>query len=148
MSYADRNQAGLPLGYIFAETDEERITLAKELKPLAEKYKGKINFATIDAKSFGQHAGNLNLEVGKWPAFAIQDTVKNEKFPFEQGQDLTHDAIGAFVESFATGTLKPSIKSEPIPENQDGPVTVIVAHNYKEIVLENDKDVLVECKFA
>lgn len=84
------------------------------------------------------------MEVGKWPAFAIQDTVKNTKYPFEQGKDITAKTVGAFVAEFDSGTLKPSIKSEPIPENQDGPVTVIVAHNYDEIVLNNEKDVLVE----
>src|ERR1700761_4917632 len=138
------DQAGIPLAYIFAETEEERTTLAKELKPLAEKYKGKINFATIDAKAFGQHAGNLNLEVGKWPAFAIQDTVKNEKFPYEQGKEITEKTIGEFVAEFDSGEIKPSIKSEPIPESQDGPVTIVVAHSYKDIVLDDTKDVLIE----
>jgi protein disulfide-isomerase A1 len=115
-----------------------------ELKPVAEKYKGKINFATIDAKSFGQHASNLNLEVGKWPAFAIQDTVKNEKFPFDQTKDITVEAITEFVDNFSSGEMKPSIKSEPVPEKQDGPVTIVVAHNYKDIVLDDTKDVLIE----
>ena len=137
-------QAGLPLAYIFAETEEERKELSEELKPLAEKYRGKINFATIDAKSFGQHGGNLNLEVGKWPAFPIQDTVKNEKYPYDQTKKITAKEIGQFVDDFSTGTVKASIKSEPTPENQDGPVTIIVANNYKEIVLDDDKDVLVE----
>lgn len=136
-------QANIPLAYIFAETPEERTELAETLKPLAIKHKGKVNFATIDAKSFGAHAGNLNLEVGKWPAFAIQETVKNQKFPFD-GNKLTEKAIGKFVDEFVAGKLSPSIKSEPIPEKQDGPVTVIVAHTYQEIIIDNDKDVLVE----
>ena len=114
------------------------------MKPLAEKYKGKINFATIDAKAFGAHAGNLNLEVGKWPAFAIQETAKNQKFPYDQSVTITEKDIGKFVQDFVDGKIEPSIKSEPIPEKQEGPVTVIVAHNYKEIVLDNEKDVLVE----
>jgi protein disulfide-isomerase A1 len=118
--------------------------LAKEIKPLAEEHKGKINFATIDAKAFGQHASNLNLEVGKWPAFAIQDTVKNEKYPFEQGKEITEKSIASFVSEFVSGGLQPSIKSEPIPESQDGPVTVVVAHSYKDIVLDDSKDVLIE----
>jgi protein disulfide-isomerase A1 len=122
--------------------------LAKELKPLAEKYRSKINFATIDAKAFGQHASNLNLEVGKWPAFAIQDTVKNEKFPYEQGKEINAKTIGAFVDDFDAGKVDPSIKSEPIPESQDGPVTVVVAHNYKDIVLDDTKDVLIECRLS
>ncbi|CBX98028.1 hypothetical protein IAQ61_010132 [Plenodomus lingam] len=143
-TYSDYMSSGLPLAYIFAETPEEREQLANELKPLAEKHKGKVNFATIDAKSFGQHAGNLNLEVGKWPAFAIQRTDKNDKFPYSQDKEITAKEIGSFVEDVIAGKIEPSIKSEPIPESNDGPVKVVVAHNYKDIVFEEDKDVLVE----
>lgn len=137
-------QAGLPLAYIFAETPEERAELAETLKPVAQKHKGKVNLAVIDAKSFGAHAGNLNLEVDKWPAFAIQETVKNQKFPLDQSKKLTEKEVGDFVQNFVDGKIKPSIKSEPIPEKQDGPVKVIVAHNYEDVVMEADKDVLVE----
>ncbi|KAI9730087.1 MAG: protein disulfide-isomerase precursor [Cirrosporium novae-zelandiae] len=143
-TYSSYMSAGIPLAYIFAETPEERKEIADELKSVAEKHKGKINFATIDAKSFGAHAGNLNLEQGKWPAFAIQDTVKNEKFPYDQTQKLTKKSVGKFVQDFADGKIEPSIKSEPIPEKQEGPVTVVVAHSYKDIVLDDTKDVLLE----
>ncbi|KAF2427730.1 prolyl 4-hydroxylase, beta polypeptide [Tothia fuscella] len=143
-TYSGYMAAGLPLAYIFAETPEERETLAKELKPIAEKHKGKINFATIDAKSFGQHGGNLNLEVGKWPAFAIQETVKNQKFPYDQTKKINVKDIGSFVEEFVSGKMEPSIKSEAVPEKQDGPVTIVVAKNYDEVVLDDDKDVLIE----
>jgi protein disulfide-isomerase A1 len=143
-TYSTYMAAGLPLAYIFAETPEEREEFAKELKPLALKHKGEINFATIDAKSFGQHAGNLNLKVGTWPAFAIQRTEKNEKYPYDQDKKITVKDIGSFVDDFLAGKVEPSIKSEPIPESNDGPVATIVAHNYKDIVIDNDKDVLVE----
>ncbi|KAK4924509.1 protein disulfide-isomerase precursor [Elasticomyces elasticus] len=146
-TYAGYMAAGIPLAYIFAETQEERDSLAKTLRPVAEKVKGKLNFATIDAKAFGQHAGNLNLEVGTWPAFAIQDTQKNQKFPFtSQGSasDLTEKKIGKFVDDFVSGAVEPSVKSEPIPEKQEGPVTVVVAKNYQDVVIDNDKDVLLE----
>jgi protein disulfide-isomerase A1 len=143
-TYSGYMAAGIPLAYIFAETQEERDTLAKELKPLAQKHKGAINFATIDAKSFGQHAGNLNLEAGKFPAFAIQKTEKNQKFPYDQEKAITEKDIGQFVDDFLAGKVEPSIKSEPIPDSQEGPVTVIVAKNYDDVVINNDKDVLVE----
>lgn len=143
-TYSDYMASGLPLAYIFAETPEEREELAKELKPLALKHKGVINFATIDAEAFGQHANNLNLKPGIWPAFAIQRTEKNEKYPYDQDAKITEKDIGAFVDDFLSGKAEPSIKSEPIPETNDGPVTVIVAKNYKDIVIDNDKDVLVE----
>ena len=141
-TYQGYMAAGIPLAYIFSETAEERADLAKALKPIAEKYKGKINFATIDAKAFGAHAGNLNLPTDKWPAFAIQDTATDEKYPFD-GNKLTEKKVGAFVKEYADGKLKPSVKSEPVPEKNDGPVSIIVATNFKDIV-ETDKDVLVE----
>lgn len=137
-------QAQVPLAYIFAETAEEREKLAADLKPVAQKHKGKVNFATIDSKAFGQHADNLNLKVGEWPAFAIQETVKNEKYPFKQGDKITAKSIGKFVDDFVGGKLAPSVKSEPVPEKQDGPVTIIVADNYKDVVMDDLKDVLVE----
>jgi len=142
-TYSGYMQAGIPLAYIFVEDADSKATYVDGLKTLARKYKGKINFATIDAVAFGAHAQNLNLE-SKWPAFAIQETVKNQKFPLDQSKELTIDEIEAFVEKFASGKIEPSIKSEPIPENQDGPVSIIVAHNYEEIVLDDEKDVLVE----
>jgi len=142
-TYAGYMGAGIPLAYIFAETPEERTSLAETLKSVAETYKGKINFATIDAKAFGAHAGNLNLPTDKFPSFAIQETVKNEKYPFE-GHDLTAKKIGAFVKDFVGGKIKASIKSEPIPEKQDTAVHVVVANSYKDIVLDDAKDVLIE----
>ena len=143
-TYAGYMSAGIPLAYIFAETPEERTELGDKLRPIAENYKGKINFATIDAKSFGAHAGNLNLKTDKFPAFAIQDPEKNQKFPFDQDAEITHDAIAKFTEEFSAGKIEPSIKSEPIPETQDGPVSIVVAKNYKDIVLDDTKDVLIE----
>ncbi|KAI9758026.1 MAG: protein disulfide-isomerase precursor [Lichina confinis] len=143
-TYADYMAAGIPLAYIFAETPEEREKLSNELRPIAKKHKGVVNIATIDAKAFGAHAANLNLEADKFPAFAIQDTAKNTKFPFDQSEKITEKSIGKFIKDFVDGKIQPSIKSEPIPEKQEGPVVVVVAHNYDEVVLNNDKDVLLE----
>ncbi len=143
-TYAGYMAAKIPLAYIFAETPEERAELAELLKPIAEKHRGAVSFATIDAKAFGAHAGNLNLKTDVFPAFAIQETVKNQKFPWDQDKKITHDDIAKFVDDFVAGKISPSIKSEPIPETQDGPVTVIVAHNYEDVVMDNNKDVLVE----
>ncbi len=143
-TYSDYMSAGIPLAYIFAETEEERKELSDVLKPVAESQRGVINFATIDAKAFGAHAGNLNLKTDKFPAFAIQETVKNQKFPFDQDKEITLAAIKAFVDEFVAGKVEPSIKSEPIPESNDGPVAVVVAKNYNDIVLDDTKDVLLE----
>ena len=143
-TYQGYMDSGLPLAYIFAETPEERKEFADDLKSIAEAHKGTLNFATIDAKAFGAHGSNLNLEADKWPAFAIQDVKKNLKFPYSQDKKITAKDIKQFVADFVSGKLDPSIKSEPIPEKQEGPVQIVVAHNYKDVVIDNDKDVLLE----
>ena len=143
-TYSGYMSAGIPLAYIFAEKAEEREDLGNLLKPIAEKHRGVINFATIDASAFGAHAGNLNLKTDKFPAFAIQETTKNQKYPFSQDNEITLEAITSFVDDFVAGKIEPSIKSEPVPETQDGPVTVVVAKNYDDVVLDDSKDVLIE----
>lgn len=143
-TYAGYIKAGIPLAYIFAETPEEITKFAEEFRPVAETHRGKINFATLDAKAFGAHASNLNLDPAIFPAFAIQDPEKNTKFPWDQSKDFDVKEIGKFVQDVVDGKVEPSIKSEPIPETQEGPVTVVVAHTYQELVIDNDKDVLLE----
>jgi protein disulfide-isomerase A1 len=143
-TYSGYMAAGIPLAYIFAETPEEREQLAEELKPIAQKHKGAVNFATIDAKAFGAHASNLNLPTDKFPSFAIQDTVNNKKYPFDISKAIEHDAVEKWVQDVVDGKISPSIKSEPIPESNDGPVAVVVAHSFEELVIDNEKDVLLE----
>jgi len=143
-TYAGYMATGIPLAYIFAETEEERTSISIALREVAELHRGTVSFATIDAKAFGAHAGNLNLKADKFPAFAIQDTVNNKKFPFDQESEITADLIGKFVQDFVDGNVEPSIKSEPVPEKQEGPVQIVVAKNYDDIVLDDTKDVLIE----
>jgi len=142
-TYAGYMETGIPLAYIFSDTAEGRESIAELLKPIAEKHRGAVAFATIDAKAFGAHAGNLNLKADLWPAFAIQDTVSNKKFPYDQEKEITAELVGKFVDDFVSGKVEPSIKSEEIPEKQEG-VYIIVAKNYDEIVMDDTKDVLVE----
>lgn len=142
-TYSGYMAAGIPLAYLFVDTEESKEKLVDAIRPIATEYKGKINFATIDAVAFGAHAANLNLE-SKWPAFAIQETVKNQKYPFDQETEITQESIAKFVKDFVEGTIAPSIKSEPVPETQEGPVYVVVANNFEDVVINNEKDVLVE----
>ena len=60
-TYSGYIESGLPLAYIFVENAEETSKYTEILRPVAEKYRGKINFGTIDAVQYGGHANNLNL---------------------------------------------------------------------------------------
>lgn len=49
-----------------------------------------------------------------------------------------------FIKDLEEDNLEPYLKSEPIPESNDGPVKVAVGKNYDELVWKNDRDILIE----
>jgi protein disulfide-isomerase A1 len=135
-------EAGVPLAYLFFSTPEERSKFP-EVEALAKDLKGKINFVYIDAKKFGAHAANLNLKES-WPAFGIQNVVSGAKYPLDQDGELTVEKMKILVDGVLAGTVEPSVKTEAIPEKNDGPVKIVVGQQYKEIVEDDSKDVLIE----
>lgn len=60
-TYSGYIESGIPLAYIFVENEDHKERLVKDLTPVAKKFRGKVNFATINAAQFGGHAANLNL---------------------------------------------------------------------------------------
>ncbi|KAG9327275.1 hypothetical protein KVV02_002728 [Mortierella alpina] len=142
-NYATYMDGGLPLAYLFYSSTEERDAVGPAFEALAKENKGKVNFVYIDAQKFGAHASNLNLKES-WPAFGIQNVATGAKYPLVQEGDLSVEKAKALVEGVLAGTVEPSIKSEAIPETNDDPVKVVVAHSYKDIVEDETKDVLIE----
>ncbi|KAF8639921.1 hypothetical protein AX17_001172 [Amanita inopinata Kibby_2008] len=133
-----------PLGYLFLDpTSETKGEHIEAIRPIAKKFKSKMNFVWIDAVQFSDHGKALNLET-KWPAFVIQDLTKQLKYPLDQSQELTPDAVSKLVERYLEGKLEPTLKSEPIPETQDEPVYVVVGKTFEEVVLDDSKDVFIE----
>jgi Thioredoxin-like domain len=98
----DTSQSGLPLLHVFisAPSTSEHASLLSLLKPIAEKYKSKLNVATIDATKYGFFAKALNLVADKFPAFVIEDTVSGDSAPFDQMEDITEEKIEDFIEKY------------------------------------------------
>jgi len=144
-NYGVYAESGLPLAYLFiAEDDSKREQYLADLKPIAQKHKGKINFVTIDAVKFVEHGKALNLDGEKFPAFVIQNLEKQLKYPLSQDKELTVSAISAHADQYVAGKLEPILKSEPIPESQEGPVHVLVGKTFDSDVFDDKKDVFVE----
>ncbi|KAG4306026.1 hypothetical protein PORY_000014 [Pneumocystis oryctolagi] len=142
-TYENYISSKVPIGCIFVTSEEERKNFETLLTPLSLKYRGRVSLVSIDANIYGAHAENLNLKQ-IWPAFAIQETVSNKKFPFSQSSKLDIDSIDKFLSDYVSGRLSPTIKSEPVPKTQDGPVDVVVADSFYDVVIKSKKDVLLE----
>ncbi|KAF9300308.1 protein disulfide-isomerase precursor [Mortierella antarctica] len=132
-----------PLSFLFFGSADDQKQYGPDLEALATELKGQMNFVYADGNKLGAHAENLGLE-NKWPAFLILDPTTAAKYPLDQSEPLTFERIKAHVESVLKVTLVAQLKSEAVPESQDGPVTIVVAHNYKDIVEDKSKDVLIE----
>ncbi|KAF9289836.1 protein disulfide-isomerase precursor, partial [Mortierella alpina] len=122
-NYAHYMDAGTPLAYLFFSNAEDKTKYTADLEALAKE-----------------------MKANKWPAFAIQDVNTAEKFPLDQntGEPLSIERIRQHVNDVVAGIYKAKVKSEAIPETNDGPVKVVVGHTYEEIVENKDHDVLIE----
>lgn len=144
-NYAVYASSPKPLAYLFIDpTTETREADIASIKPIAQKYKSKVNFVWIDAVKFGDHAKALNLPEAKWPAFVIQDLTTQLKFPLDQSKDISPEGVANWVEKYLDGKIEPTLKSEPIPETQDEPVFNLVGKQFDEVVFDDSKDVFVE----
>ncbi|KAF9485311.1 protein disulfide isomerase [Pholiota conissans] len=144
-NYAIYAASPKPLAYLFLDPSlEDKEAHIAAIKPIAAKYKSKMNFVWIDAIKFGDHAKALNLVEAKWPAFVIQDLEKQLKYPFDQNIDVTPKGAEEWVAQYLAGELQPQLKSQPIPESQDESVFTLVGKNFEEVVFDDEKDVFVE----
>jgi len=62
----------------------------------------------------------------------------------DETTSLTTEKVGEWIESILAGTAKPHLKTEPVPEDNSGPVKVVVGSQFDEIVMDETKDVFVK----
>lgn len=105
----------------------------------------KLNFAIANRKSFAHEVSEFGLDAstGDLPVVGIK-TAKGEKYAMQEEFSRDGKALDRFLQDYFDGKLKRYMKSEPIPENNDGPVKVVVAENFDELVNDDSKDVLIE----
>merc|ERR1711910_44051 len=127
-----------------AKADDHEDKLEK-LKPPAKKYKGKMQFVTIntdeeDHKRILEFFGITESELPTYRAIKLGEDMakfKPEDDKFENAEQ--------FVADFLEGKLKQHLMSQEIPEDWDKEgVKVLVGKNFQEVAMNAEKDVLVE----
>lgn len=112
--------------------------VAKKLKDAGKD----VYFAVANSQDFAAELGEYGLSVANdKPVIAARDQ-KEQKFVMKD--EFSMEALEKFVSDFLDGNLKPYLKSEPIPEDNDEPVKVVVAENFNDVVNDDSKDVLIE----
>lgn len=109
---------------------------------VAQDYKRKVRFAVSNREEFSSEVDQNGLAQRKDSDKPIVAAVTDEgKFPMDD--EFSVENLKAFVENVLAGKLEPYMKSEPIPDNT-GPLKVAVGKNFKELVLNSEKDALIE----
>lgn len=109
---------------------------------VAKEFVGKANFAVSSNDEFQHELNEFGLDYvkGDKPVVTARDS-KNQKFILK---DFSVEALEVFVNDVLDGALEPYLKSEAIPEDNDQPLKVAVAKNFEDVVINNEKDTLIE----
>jgi len=112
---------------------------------VAQQFKGKTLFVNVPSSEtkvlefFGITAKDV-------PTMVLADLGAEsgiKKFPY--GGAVSVEGISEHVQKFLDGELKPHLKSEAVsPEDTAGDVVVAKGASFADLVLNNEKDVLVE----
>jgi protein disulfide-isomerase A1 len=139
-AYVDR---GLPIVWCFFDPEDgEKEAIFETYIEVAKANKGKLSFVKLDGVQWAKHAESYG--VTKIPAVVI-DTPEKKRYIYDNTRaHRSASKFGGFVEQYHAGELEPFVKSEPVPEDNDGGVFVLVGSQYDEIVANREQDVFVE----
>jgi len=116
----------------------------KAAQPVAEEQRGKFLFVTIDKtdERVNEFFGVTEKDI---PTARIVQLMDNGMKKYKlTGDKLTTEVMRDTVAKHIAGTLQVDLKSEAVPENNDGDVKVLVGKNFNDIVKQPGKDVFVE----
>lgn len=91
---------------------------------------------------FDRLAEYLGVNTNNVPAILFLGAT-NDKYIWDE-ETITADTLASFLQRVQAGEVERFLKSAEIPETNDEPVKIIVGKTFRDIVLNNDKEVLVE----
>jgi len=144
-NYAKYLERGFNFVWVFVDVDSDahKTLLAETVTPVAREVRDRLSFVWLDGVKWAEHAKSFGLSGGT-PGVVIENRETRKNFVFKEDSTLNVDTLRAWVDGVLKGTVAPTIKSEPVPADNSGPVKVVVGSTFDQIVLDDSKDVLVE----
>lgn len=142
--YSGREGRDLLWTLLKLEKSEDMAEAVKEVRPHMEelaKAHDKFSFTYTDTVQFAQPIeGMLGIKAEDLPAVVVQRGKKK----FVMKGEVTEENVEKFLNGIADGSVEADIKSEPVPETNDGPVRQVVAKTMQEELFHEDKDVILK----
>jgi protein disulfide-isomerase A1 len=131
---------------LFVDKADEAQTaeVKKQAQPVAEEMRGKYLFVTVD-KTDERVTEFFGITAKDLPTGRVVQLMDNGMKKYRIiGDKVTTESIRETCEKHSAGTLSPDLKSEPVPEKDEGDVKVLVGKNFNDVIKTPGKDVFVE----
>ena len=131
---------------IFSERDEKHYKVGRNvLNNIWNKVQGKMQLFMCHVKDdMSQKLAEFcGIKKGDIPKVMIIDPRSDNPKKYKVNGELNEENLLSHINKFWKGQLKLFLRSEKIPEKNDGDIFVLVGNNFQKEVLDNDKDVLV-----
>jgi protein disulfide-isomerase A1 len=124
-----------------SEDMKENVDKVREDMGALAKNFDKYSFTFTDTVQFAQPIeGMLGVKTEDLPAVVVQSGKKK----FVLKGEVNKADVEKFLNGIADGSVTADVKSEPVPETNDGPVRQVVATTMQEELFQEDKDVLLK----
>lgn len=132
------------MAQIFVSKRDDRAEIVKALAPLAKKYKDQLTFLSVLAPDYPKICEQMHLSKNIKRGFAIA-SQQERAYPMSE-EVFNAKRVAKHVSAYMAGSLKPTIKSEPVPEaSKSHPfLTTLVGSTFEDLAYDKSKDVLVE----
>lgn len=137
------------LMYFRSSDNETQCAMDKMLKDIAKEYRDVMYFMTSDIKGSSLYENVRDffyLQEKDLPQIQIVNITNDEKFDFYimEYDDITKENVIKFVNDFFNMKLIKEPRSESLPEESEHEMYLtLVGRNFKDLVIRNDKHVMV-----
>jgi protein disulfide-isomerase A1 len=136
----------VPSLYLFYDEKSEGMEeILVEFRKAAERLKGTAYCAKVNAGKYKKITERFGVKSLTKPSLRLENqfpTTVRETLRFTLQGDITADKIVKFVSEAKDKHLKPDLRSEDVPAENDGIMKKVVGTTFKDIVLDTSKDVV------
>lgn len=118
----------------------------KVVLKIAVQYDSKFSINVIDAVTGNRFMTNLGFGKYADPALAIlsyDSFGKMKKYLHGEEDPFTADHLIDFIEQYLSHKIKPFIRAQPLPADNNGLIKEVNSHTFVDEVINNNKDVFV-----
>eukprot|EP01069_Polyplicarium_translucidae_P002207 Polyplicarium_translucidae@DN1954_c0_g1_i1.p1 len=126
----------------FAGSKADFESVSEVMRAAAKNFRDKYSFVWLNTEKFQNHA-EQSLGIKEFPGLVLQS--KGGRFVFPDSKFTDAAKVTEFFRDIQEGKITRSLKSDPVPEVPDDEgVVVVVGKNFEEIVMNAEKDVMLE----